>query len=99
MLRVRRQGQRSAAPPGRRPQRLGLVAAAADAHPMKLDAATMEALRQARAAAVSVCTNCKINGPEYRAARALTVRIDDLVELTTGRRDTLWLKNHWKEIR
>lgn len=56
--------------------------------------AEIEAMRVCRDAMVRIRTACPINSPEYKAAYEVMRSIDDLVELMTGRRETLWGRSH-----
>ena len=51
-------------------------------------------MRVCRDAMVRIRTACPINSPEYKAAYEVMRSIDDLVELMTGRRETLWGRSH-----
>ena len=57
-------------------------------------AETLEKMRAARDVMVKVRTNYPIKSPEYAAAGEAMKRIDDLVELMTGRREYLWMRSH-----
>ena len=48
--------------------------------------AILERLKEGRKGAIQVCTEAKINGPEYLAAQVVTDAIDTLAEEITGDR-------------
>ena len=52
----------------------------------------LDKLAVGRASMVLVCTNAKINSPEYRAASEAKEALDRLAELLTGDPEYFWVK-------